>query len=56
MKRAMGELKDLRGKIAAKDKEIAANGAKTKKMMAMFKDMKTRHAEDMAALKLKHEG
>lgn len=53
MKRAMGELKTLRGQINEKDKKITADAAKTKKMMQMFKDMKTKHAEDMEALKLK---
>ena len=53
VKRAMGELKSLRGQIAEKDKQIKLDAQKTKKMMQMFKDMKAKHTEDMEALKLK---
>ena len=52
MKRAMGELKSLRGQIAEKDKQIKADAQKTKKMMQMFKDMKQKHKEELEALKL----
>ena len=53
MKRAMGELQNLRGQIAAKDKQIKADALKTKKMMQMLKDMKVKHTEELEALKLK---
>lgn len=53
MKRAMGELQNLRGQIAEKDKQIKSDAQKTKKMMQMFKDMKAKHIEEMEALKLK---
>ena len=53
VKRAMGELKNLRGQIAEKDKQIKSDAQKTKKMMQMLKDMKAKHTEDMEALKLK---
>ena len=53
VKRAMGELKNLRGQIAEKDKQIKSDAQKTKKMMQMFKDMKAKHIEEMEALKLK---
>jgi septal ring factor EnvC (AmiA/AmiB activator) len=52
VKRAMGELKSLRGQIAEKDKQIKADAQKTKKMMQMFKDMKQKHKEELEALKL----
>ena len=53
VKRAMGELKNLREQIAEKDKQIKSDAQKAKKMMQMLKDMKQKHTEDMEALKLK---
>ena len=51
--RAMGELQNLRGQVAKKDKEIQASAAKQKKMMAMVAAMKQQHATELEKLKLK---
>ena len=49
----MGELQNLRGHVAKKDKEIQASAAKQKKMMAMVAAMKQQHATELEKLKLK---
>ena len=52
--RAMGELKSLRGEIKEKDSKISKGDAQFKKAMAMLKDMKTKHATELEAVKLTH--
>ena len=53
VKRAMAELKSLRGAVSKKEKEVKMRDDKMKKMATMFKTMKEKHATELEAAKLR---